>query len=77
MTYLIPNQLLQEVEKPGTTEDEETEMSKSREEEDHDDEGKTESHLDKYMKIILEAQQTKQTEVSFSNVCETLSFFCV
>lgn len=65
------------MEKPGKKEDEATEISKGREEENHGAEGKTESPLDKYMKIILEARKNKQTEVSFSNVCETLSFFSI
>lgn len=63
------------MEKPGNKEDEETEISKGREEEHHGDEEKTESPLDKYMKIILEARKKKQTEVGFRNVCETLRFF--
>lgn len=62
------------MDKPGKKEDEETEIGKGREEEDHGDEGKTESPLDKYMKIILEARKKKQTEASFSKVHETLSF---
>lgn len=77
MTHLIFNQRLPEVEKPGKKEDEETEISKVRKEEDHGDEGKTENPLDKYMKIILEERKEQQTEVSFSHVCETLSFFRV
>lgn len=64
------------MDKPGKKEGEETELGKGGEEEDRGTEGKTESPLDKYMKIILEARK-KQKEVSFRNVYETLSFFHV
>lgn len=74
LTHLISNQPLQEVEKPGKKEDEETEIGRGREEGDHGDEGKTEGPLDKYMKIILEARKKKQTEASFSNVGNLMLF---
>lgn len=57
------------MEKPGKKEDEATEISKGREEENHGAEGKTESPLDKYMKIILEARKNKQTESPFIETC--------
>lgn len=72
----MSNQSLQEVEEPGQKEDEDREISKGREEEDHSDEGgsKMENPLDKYMKIVLEARQKQQSEVSFSRFCKTLQF---
>lgn len=70
----MSKQPLQEVEEPGQKGEEEIEISKGREEEiPGDEEGsKTENPLDKYMKIILEAQKAKQKEASFSNFCKSL-----
>lgn len=70
----MSNQPLQKVEEPGRKEDEDSEIS--REEEDHSDEGgsKMENPLDKYMKIVLEARQKQQTEVSLADSVKLCTF---